>query len=71
LANNLTGMSGGSHLYLFNNIIWTATRNISQYLNVGDASHPHFLNLPIRGCTWPSNNSSTLVSSDVGLAAIM
>jgi hypothetical protein len=33
------------------------------YLNVGDAPHPHFLNLPIRGCTWSSNNSSTLVSS--------
>jgi hypothetical protein len=32
----------------------------TQYLN---ASHPHFLNLPIRGCTWSSNNSSTLVSS--------
>jgi hypothetical protein len=28
-------------------------------LNVGDASHPHFLNLPIRDCTWSSNNSST------------
>jgi hypothetical protein len=24
-------------------------------LNVGDASHPHFLSLLIRGCTWSSN----------------
>jgi hypothetical protein len=29
----------------------------------GDASNPHFLNLPIRGYTWSSNNYSTLVSS--------
>jgi hypothetical protein len=36
----------------FDNIIWTTTRNISQYLNVDDASHPHFLSLLIRGCTW-------------------
>jgi hypothetical protein len=41
----------------FDNIIWTATRNISQYLNVGEAMHSHFLSLPIRGCTWSSNNS--------------
>jgi hypothetical protein len=33
-----------------------------------DASHPHFLSLPIRGCTWSSINSSTLVrSTDVSI----
>jgi hypothetical protein len=32
-------------------------------LFIGDASHPHCLNLQIRGCTWSSNNSSTLISS--------
>jgi hypothetical protein len=54
---------GGFSIRTFDNIICTATRNISQYLNVSDASHPHFLNLPISGCTWSSSNSSTLVSS--------
>jgi hypothetical protein len=35
-------------------------------LNVGDASNPHFLNLPIRGYTWSSNGSFNGIWSDMG-----